>query len=141
MKKLFVILITFILAFPIDAVEVLSETVINKENVVGVYQDTSGPKTKYYLVYYQAGKKQIASMAKSEVNRYFLVKELGIDYTVVIQQLKTKKRAVIRTQRDQNMSKVKRNINKDLEELNRELDELLADPQELKDDEGAFYCP
>ena len=97
MKKFIVILMMFVLTFPVDAVEVLSETVVNKENVVGVYQDTSGAKTKYYLVYYQAGKKQIASMAKTEVNRYFLVKELGIDYTVVVQQLRTKKRAVIRT--------------------------------------------
>lgn len=39
------------------------------------------------------------------------------------------------------MNKVNRNIDKNLEELNKELDELLANPQELKDDEGAFYCP
>lgn len=38
----------------------------------------------------------MASISKSEVQKYFMAIELGIDYQVVIQQLKTKRRIVIR---------------------------------------------
>ena len=96
MKKLIIIFTMLLYLFPINAVEVLSETVISKEQVEGVYKDTSSSRPKYYLVYYYNGKKTVASIAKSEVQKYFMVVELDIDYQVVIQQLKTKRRAIIR---------------------------------------------
>lgn len=96
MKRLIIILITIFLFIPVNAVEILSETVINKEQVEGVYKDTSSSRPKYYLVYSYNGKRTMASISKSEVQKYFTVIELGIDYQVVIQQLKTKKRAIIR---------------------------------------------
>lgn len=96
MKKLIIIFTMMLYLFPINAVEVLSETVIPKEQVEGVYKDTSSSRLKYYLVYYYNGKKTMASISKSEVQKYFMAIELDIDYQVVIQQLKTKRRAIIR---------------------------------------------
>ena len=96
MKKLIIIFTMLLYLFPINAVEVLSETVIPKEQVEGVYKDTSSSHPKYYLVYYYNSKKTMASISKSEVQKYFMAIELDIDYQVVIQQLKTKRRAIIR---------------------------------------------
>ena len=96
MKQLIITFIAILLFVPVNAVEILSETVINKEQVEGVYQDTSSSRPKYYLVYSYNGKRTIASISKSEVQKYFMVVELGINYQVIIQQLKTKRRAIIR---------------------------------------------
>lgn len=96
MKKLLIIFTTLLCLFPINAVEVLSETIIAKEQVEGVYKDTSSSRPKYYLVYSYNGKRTMASISKSEVQKYFMAIELDIDYQVIIQQLKTKRRAIIR---------------------------------------------
>lgn len=96
MKRLIITFIAILLFIPVNAVEVLSETVIDKEQVEGVYQDTSSSRPKYYLVYSYNGKRTMASISKSEVQKYFTAIKLGIYYQVVIQQLKTKRRAIIR---------------------------------------------
>jgi len=84
----------FLLCIPTEA-EVRHKVVIEKENVEGIFQDTSGPKTKYYLVYHYREKRSFASINKSEAQKYFLAEELGADYQVVIEYYKTTKRAKI----------------------------------------------
>ena len=95
MKKLLYILVVSLCFIPVEAVEIQWQIEISKENIVGVFQDTSKTRPTYYMVYYYNGKKTMASIAKSEVQKYFNAIELGVDYHVIVQQLKTKKRVVI----------------------------------------------
>lgn len=95
MKKLLYILVVSLCFIPVQAVEIEWQVEISKENVVGVFQDTSKSRPTYYMVLYYNGKRIMASMTKSEVQKYFNAVELDVDYHVILQQLKTKKRVVI----------------------------------------------
>lgn len=95
MKKLLYILVVSLCFIPVQAVEIEWQVEISKENVVGVFQDTSKSRPTYYMVLYYNGKRIMASMTKSEVQKYFNAVKLDVDYHVILQQLKTKKRVVI----------------------------------------------
>lgn len=95
MKKLLYILVVSLCFIPVQAVEIEWQVEISKENVVGVFQDTSKTRPTYYMVLYYNGKRVMASMTKSEVQKYSIVTKLDVDYHVILQQLKTKKRVII----------------------------------------------
>ena len=95
MKKLLYILVVSLCFIPVQAVEIEWQVEISKENVVGVFQDTSKTRPTYYMVLYYNGKRIMASMTKSEVQKYSIVTKLDVDYHVILQQLKTKKRVII----------------------------------------------
>lgn len=96
MKKIILILISILCLFSVNAVEVLSETVINKEDVVSIYKDEHTAKPKYFMIYYYNGKKNMASISKSEVQKYLTAVKYDVDFQIIVQQLKTKKRVIIR---------------------------------------------
>ncbi len=95
MKKIIAIIFCFCVALSaIPATQVLGETIIPKENVVGIYQETG--TTHYYMVFTYNGNRSAASISKSELKKYYMVKELDIDYLIILQQLKTKQRIIIK---------------------------------------------
>lgn len=95
MRKLLYILVVSLCFIPVQAVEIEWQVEISKENVVGVFQDTSKSRPTYYMVLYYNGKRIMASMTKSEVQKYSIATKLDVDYHVILQQLKTKKRVII----------------------------------------------
>lgn len=95
MKKFIYIFLSILCFIPVQAVEIEWQVEISKEDVVGVFQDTSKSRPTYYMVLYYNGKKIMASMTQSEVQKYSNVTKLDVDYHVILQQLKTKKRVII----------------------------------------------
>lgn len=94
MKKIITLLILLCIAFTGNTTtQVLSETVIPTENVRDVLKLPDG---KLVMTYMQGKELTFASISKKEVERYWLCKQLGVKYQVVLQQLKTKRRIVIR---------------------------------------------
>lgn len=74
---------------------ILSEEVIPTENICQVLQNTNSGK--FFMTYYNSRKElKVASIAKSELDKYWTYKELGVKYIVVLQHLKTKDRIIIR---------------------------------------------
>ena len=73
---------------------ILSEEVIPTENVNKIYQDKESGK--FFMTFYVGVELKVASIAKAEVKKYYMYKELGVSFKVVLQRLKTKTRIVIR---------------------------------------------
>ena len=95
MKKILLILIFAVIAFVGNtATQVLSETVIPTQNVDKVYQDNE--TGKFYMTFWVGQELKVASISKTELNKYWRCKQLGVSFQVVLQQLKTKQRIVIR---------------------------------------------
>lgn len=95
MKKILLILIFAVIAFAGNtATQVLSETVIPIQNVDKVYQDNE--TGKFYMTFWVGHELKVASISKTELNKYWRYKQLGVSFQVVLQQLKTKQRIVIR---------------------------------------------
>lgn len=88
-------LFSFVLCFcTINAeVTILSETIVPTENVRDIYKLPDG---KLIMTFYQNRELTFASISKKEAERYWTCKKLGVKYTVVLQQLKTKRRIIIR---------------------------------------------
>lgn len=94
MKKIITLLVLLCIAFAGNtATQVLSETVIPTENVRDVLKLPDG---KLVMTYMQGKELTFASISRKEAERYWLCKQLGVKYQVVLQQLKTKRRIVIR---------------------------------------------
>lgn len=95
MKKLLVIISLLLCAFVCTpATQILSETVIPIQNVDRVYQDSE--TGKFYMTFWIGHELKVADISKTEVNKYWRYKQLGVSFQVVLQQLKTKQRIVIR---------------------------------------------
>ena len=101
MKKLLSILTVMMVFLTINGAEVYSSVIIDKKDIVGIYQDTTGARIQYFMVYYYKGLKAMTSISKTEVQRYHRAIKYGISYTVVVEQLKTKKRVRIVTYGDE----------------------------------------
>lgn len=94
MKKIITFLILLCIAFTGNTTtQVLSEKVIPIENVRDVLKLPDG---KLVMTYMQGKELTFASISRKEAERYWLCKQLGVKYQVVLQQLKTKRRIVIR---------------------------------------------
>lgn len=95
MKKILLILIFAVIAFAGNtATQVLSETLIPIQNVDKVYQDNE--TGKFYMTFWVGHELKVASISKTELNKYWRYKQLGVSFQVVLQQLKTKQRIIIR---------------------------------------------
>lgn len=94
MKKIITLLVLLCLAFTGNtSTQILSEQVIPIENVRDILKLPDG---KLIMTYVQNKELTFASISKKEAERYWLCKQLGVKYQVVLQQLKTKRRIVIR---------------------------------------------
>ena len=95
MKKFLLIMILAVVAFAGNtATQVLSETIIPIENIDKVYQDNE--TGKFYMTFWMGKELKVASISKTELSKYWRCKQLGVSFQVVLQQLKTKQRIVIR---------------------------------------------
>lgn len=95
MKKILLILIFAAIAFAGNTTtQVLSEQIIPIQNVDNVYQDSE--TGKYFMTFWVGHELKVASISKTELNKYWRCKQLGVSFQVVLQQLKTKQRIVIR---------------------------------------------
>ena len=95
MKRLFIILSFIVCAFICTpTTQILSETVIPIQNVDRVYQNSE--TGKFYMTFWIGRELKVADISKTEVNKYWRYKQLGVSFQVVLQQLKTKQRIVIR---------------------------------------------
>lgn len=95
MKRLFIILSFIVCAFICTpTTQVLSETVIPVENISKIYQDNE--TGKFYMTFYVNRELKVASISKTELKKYYQYKQLGVKFYIVLQQLKTKQRIIVR---------------------------------------------
>lgn len=96
MKRTIVILFLLLTALTVGnaSTKVLYEQIIPTQNVDKVYQDNE--TGKFYMTFWVGHELKVADISKTEVNKYWRYKQLGVSFQVVLQQLKTKQRIVIR---------------------------------------------
>ena len=95
MKKIIFILICLCISLVGNTTtQVLSETIIPIQNVDRVYQDNESGK--FYMTFWIGKELKVASISKTELDKYWRYKQLGVSFQVVLQQLKTKQRIVVR---------------------------------------------
>lgn len=95
MKKIIILLLFCVSLLTLNATtQVLSEITIPTQNVDRIYQDTE--TGKFYMTFWVGRELKVASIIKTEVKKYWQYKQLGVSFQVVLQQLKTKQRIVIR---------------------------------------------
>ena len=83
----------------VATVRVYSEKKKKKSKVADIYQDSE--TGKFYMTFYIGRELKVASISKTEMNKYFKYKEKGISFRIILQELKTKWRIVIKVDYDE----------------------------------------